>query len=402
MSWVAVAVGVGTAVTGVAGSVMSSNAARSGANAQSAAAQSASATERAAAERAEQLQREQYLNSWALLAPDARAGSRAQSYVNAILYGGRRATPAAPTGRNGATDNVWGDGTKNPTMPKPAAAGGVTASGAATRPAAVPDWAAYEAEWRPTTLNNPTSPFHQYLAQAQAADPNLTWGEAFYNWSGGIYGRPASVDYAETNDGLLDEYGDLMGDYETADLDQVMGDFRGTPMWAMTEDAIAADSAASDLATQKALQEFMHRAGASGGVLSGNALRGEAELRNEFGVANSQNAASRRQQTFGDWLDQLQGQVGIGRTARSGMVSGGANFAGAAGDLIISQGDSAARAATTTANARARASQATSDAWANALGAVAQGAGTAVYGWNNRRPNYWGTNTQAGDPPFPI
>jgi len=360
MAWGLVAAGVSAAAS-LGGAAMSASASRRAGEQAAQSASAASAAEQDAARRALDLQREQYRNAWGLLAPAARDGRRAQSYVNSILYGGRGATPGAAV-------------PKGTQAGKPAPTGSAGAEGAAAAtPAPTPDWDAYEAQWRPTTLNNPTSPFFAYLA----AHPDKSWGENFYDWSGGRYGAPQMTDYADTNQAILDQYGDLMGDTPTADLGDVMGDYRNTPMYQMSEDAIAADTAASDLATSKALEEFMHRAGASGSAISGNALRGTADIRNEYGVGNAQSAAARRASTFGGWFDQLQGQAGIGRDATSGMVSGGQTFTNNASNLITSQGDSAARAITAAADARARGQLGAAQAWGNGINGAITGVTSA-------------------------
>lgn len=212
-----------------------------GKSAKKAAAQAA-AQQQQATLAAQQGVRQATQQATARLQPYSTEGAAARRGYNALL-----GLPTATTGTVGANGQVSGGGK---------------------------DWAGYEQQWKPTTINNPTSPWHQYWQQAQ--QQGKSWGEAFYDWSGGQYGEP----------------GEMPGQSQVSTPQDIEAD-RTAAYAAFDKSPYAA---AADYGEQKAQQTIMGNAGANGRVLSGRTAN-----------LTQANATGFKANALLDYMNQLNG-----------------------------------------------------------------------------------------------
>jgi len=112
-----------------------------------------------------------------------------------------------------------------------------------------------------------------------------------------------------------------------------------------------------------------------------------------YGARRQQNYTNRsnaRTNAYNDWYSGIQSDSNRGQTGRNAI----AGFNGA-------YTNAATNANNANAAAQAQGAQNAANIWTSAAGNIAQTVGDAAASWR-RRPNPYGTNTQAGDPPFPI
>lgn len=300
VAWVAVGV---SAVVGAAASASSANAQASAATAAGRAQQQAALANQAG-------QAQQYNRAQGTLGPYSREGANARGYYNALL---------------GVRSNVGGGADSGATGGK--------------------DWKAYEEQWRPTTVENRTSPFFADLERQRAANPNISWGEAFYNWSGGRYGEPGTL-AAEGRDQTDAEL--------AASRDGAYQAFEASPY-----------SAAAQYGETKGMQAIMGAAGAGGGVLRGRTANALAD-----------NARGYKANALLSYMNDLNGVAARGFDADSGIVSAGQTFAN-------NSGAAALQGANAQANALMGAGQAKAGMYsdiagfASMLGGMAYGSGGA-------------------------
>lgn len=429
----------GSAIANIFGGSQASKAAKESARIQAAASNAATEAQQRAMREALALQQKQYGTAMALLAPTARRGRMAQSYIDAVLYGGRQGPTGAGARPNRSPADQWAayveaypdlkaeferlraEGNRQSmsafgeahfrangqaegrAVPDAPTAGAAVASAAAPVSAAraqTPDWTAYLAAY-------PDVMAEYRRLQGGKGVTSFSSPEAFAEYHYANSGRNEGRELPMMDDPLdsgVDtmiggrDYADLFDEVPAVALDEVMAAYRDTPFFRMSEDAIAAESVASDLATRKAVEEMLHRAGAAGSAISGNALRGEAELRNEFGVQNAVNAALRRASTFGGWYDQLGGEAATGRDALGSMASGGQNFTSSAASLALGGGRSAADNILRTADATARGREASAASWGRGVNNAIEGAMSAwdLYNRGKKKPGGGGITGQGG------
>lgn len=429
----------GSAIASLFGASQASKAAKESARIEAAASNAATEAQQKAMREALALQQKQYGAAMALLAPTARGGRRAQSYIDAVLYGGRQGAAGAARlnpadqwaayveaypdlkaefqrlraegdrqsisafGEAHFRDNGQAEGRTVPDAPTGGAAVGAAEAASAAAPvsaarARAPDWSAYLAAY-------PDVMAEYRRLQGGKGVTSFSSPEAYAEYHHSQFGRnegralPMMDDPLDSGvDTMIGgrDYADLFDEVPAVALDEVMAAYRDTPFFRMSEDAIAAESVASDLATRKAVEEMLHRAGAAGSAISGNALRGEAELRNEFGVQNAVNAALRRASTFGGWYDQLGGEAATGRDALGSMASGGQNFTSSAASLALGGGRSAADNILRTADATARGREASAAAWGRGVNSALEGAMSAwdLYNRTKKKPGGGGITGQ--------
>ena len=294
MSWGLVVAGVGAAVGG-ASSIVAGNAASKGAA-------EAARTQQQATLAAQQQIKQGAQQATARLQPYATEGAAARRYSNALLGLG-----TASPGTTGANGQLTGGGK---------------------------DWKGYEEQWKPTTLNNPTSPWFAYLA----ANPDKSWGENFHAWSGGRYGEPGELPGQSTMSTPQDIEADRAAAYAAFDKSPY--------------------AAAADYGATKAQQTIMGNAGANSRVLSGRTAN-----------LTQQNATGFKANALLSYLNDLNGVGQRGYEADTNISN--ANI-GAAGQVA----NYGVNGASNTANALLASGQAKTDGIQNAGLILANALGT--------------------------
>ncbi len=305
---------IGSAIFGGVSSILSGNSQKKAAAQAAAQQQQATLAAQAGVRQATQ-------QATARLQPYSTEGSAARRSYNALL-----GLPTASTGTVGANGQVGGGGK---------------------------DWEGYAEQWRPTTLNNPTSPWHAYWQQAQ--QQGKSWGEAFYDWSGGQYGEPGEKPGASTVSTPQDIEADRTAAYAAFDKSPY--------------------SAAANYGEQKAQQQIMGTAGANSRVLSGRTAN-----------LTQANATGFKANALLDYMNQLNGVGQRGYEADT-------NIGNAAIGAAQTVGNYGVNGAANTSNALLAGSQAQQSGMQNAGLILANALGTYA---GYKKPGTGTTGAAAG------
>lgn len=133
--------------------------------------------------------------------------------------------------------------------------------------------------------------------------------------------------------------------------------FEDSPWWAFAQEE-----------SGRAIDDLDAKYGASGTMLSGQAVRARAEIAARLKSGAFDRHLGERQGGFTDYIQTLAGQQGLGFQATSGIASAGQNFANNASNLALTGAEG--RAASIQAGA-----QATQQAWNDGLGFAGWGLG---------------------------
>jgi len=99
------------------------------------------------------------------------------------------------------------------------------------------------------------------------------------------------------------------------------------------------------------LKAMSHQAGARGGLISGQTLKGLEDYRQNAASGEYQNAFNRYQTNRANMLQPLQSLAGIGQTANNALAQGGQSYANQAGQYGMTDAANRGNAALSAGNA---------------------------------------------------
>lgn len=205
----------------------------------------------------------------------------------------------------------------------------------------------------------------------------------------GVTGRLGSVQDAYARS-VADEdaaYADTIRGYQNADFNPYAEGMSDLSAW-RSQGRVGAGQTRDN----RAWDAYGAYADDMGGADAGY-YAGALQSWNNYGARRQQNytnLSNARTGAYNDWYGGIMSDSNRGQTGRNAI----AGFNGA-------YTSAATNANNANANAQAQGAQNAANIWTSAAGNIADIAGNAAASWR-RRTNPYGTNTQAGDPPFPI
>jgi hypothetical protein len=138
---------------------------------------------------------------------------------------------------------------------------------------------------------------------------------------------------------------------------------------------------------QEGLKQLGHAAGARGGLISGQTLKGLQDYAQNVASGEYTNAFNRYQTERAARLNPLQSLAGVGQTAVNQLGAAGQNYAGSVGNALINQGYAAG-------NAGLGAYQANQSMYGNLGKTIGGISGADWTNAGNKISNWWNTPSQ--------